>query len=127
MNPGAEVLIYVIDDPAMFNWYFQLPAEEAGYILGLFREQQNGTKDIALLGTWSREVGVAMHEYQHLLEAELPWAREELREVFHKLTTPEFRIGSMDLEGPAEPNAPWPGLANLHFLPEPEPVAEPSR
>lgn len=109
MNPGAEVLIYVIDDPEMFNWYLQLPPEQAGYILGLFRQFNDGHMDIAILGKWSQETGVAMHELIHLLEAEIPERREEIRRTFQKLLTPEFRIGSIDLEGPAEPNAPWPG------------------
>ncbi len=102
MNPGAEVLVYVIDDPVMFNWFFSLPPEEAGYILGLFRARDGMAPDMAILGHWSREMGVAMHELTHYYEQQIPWAREEIREAFHKLLTPEFRIGSMDLEGPAE-------------------------
>lgn len=126
MNPGAEVLIYYIDDANLMHWFMQLPPEEAGYILGLFREMNTGEKDITILGRWSREDGVLLHEFVHLLESEIPWAREEIRETFHKLTTPEFRIGALDLEGPAEPNAPWPGLVNLTLTPEPD-ADEPSK
>ncbi len=105
MNPGAKVLIYYIDDPIVFNWFLGLPDEDAGYILGLFREHQNGTKDIAVLGKWSREDGVLLHEFVHLLESEIPERREEIRRTFQKLFSPEFNLGAMDLSGPAEPDA----------------------
>ncbi len=105
MNPGAEVLVYVIDDPEMFNWYFHLPPDDAGYILGLFRSKDNGAApDIALMGKWTYEEGVFVHEFVHYLEYMIPERRVEIRNAFHKLLTPEFRIGSQDLEGPAEPD-----------------------
>jgi hypothetical protein len=126
MNPGAEVPIYYIDDPAIMHWCMHLPKEDVGYILGLFREHKDGAKDITILGHWSREDGVLLHEFVHLLESEIPERREEIRRTFQKLFSPEFRIGSMDLEGPAEPNAPWPGTLEI-TAPESEAAPEPSK
>ncbi len=100
MNPGAEVLIYVINDPVLFEQFNHLPIEYAGMILGCFDYRPEGFPQprIVILGHWSKEIEVAMHEMEHYLEYMVPDRRCELRAAFQKLNTPDFGIVATDLK-----------------------------
>ncbi len=104
VNPGAEVRIYVIEDPALFNQFNSLPREWLGMVLGVFDYAPVGFPQprIVLLGHWSKEIEVALHEYTHYMEYIIPDRRMEIRAAFHKLATTEFAIGAGDLKDPAE-------------------------
>ncbi len=104
VNPGADVRIYVIEDTALFNQFNKLPKEWLGMVLGCFDYAPCGFPQprMVLLGHWSKEIEVALHEYTHYLEYMIPDKRMEIRSAFHKLATPEFAIGAGDLKDPAE-------------------------
>lgn len=100
VNPGAEVLIYVINDPVLFQRFNNMPVELAGMILGCFQPIVDAFPHprIVLLGHWSKEIEVAMHELCHYMEWQVPDRRCEIREAFRKLATPDFQILAGDLQ-----------------------------
>ncbi len=99
VNPGAEVQIFVINSPSVFHVFTMIPMKYRGFVLGCFCPAPYGfpAPRIVILGHWSREMAVLLHEYTHLLEYMIPDKRREIREVFLKLVAKNFEIGYTDL------------------------------
>ncbi len=94
LNPGAEVGFSMCDDAHIFNYVNEFPSQFDGMILGVFHEQTDGFPHprIMVLGHWSQEINVSMHELVHYLEYMIPDRRVEIREAFRKLHTNDFNV-----------------------------------
>ncbi|MFA7301941.1 MAG: hypothetical protein WC069_06545 [Candidatus Shapirobacteria bacterium] len=102
VNPGAEVKLYFIDDAGIFCRFLDRSPYEAGMLYGMYRPMRPSGPEIIIWGKHTREVGVTLHEYTHLLERMIPDRKKEIRKVFHMLISPDYLIGYGDLKDPIE-------------------------
>ncbi len=93
MNLEADVPIFMVSDEEALRQLVDYKGD--GFIQGAYCREPEA---IYLLGTWSLDAETVIHEYTHMLEAEIPDQAWRIRKVFHRLCSDKFRIDSQDLE-----------------------------
>ncbi len=91
VNLEAEVPIFQVDNERAMQ---ALAGTDAGFVMGMFTPDNPA---IYVLGTWTMECEVSLHEYTHMLEAAMPDQAWRIRRCFHRLCSDKFRIDTLDL------------------------------
>lgn len=69
--------------------------EGSGFVFGAYTHDPS--EAIYILGTWTFECETALHEYTHMLEANMPDQAWRIRQCFHRLCSDRFRMDQTDL------------------------------
>ncbi len=108
VNLEAETPIFQVDNEQLIRAVAGITPDNPGFIEGLYTPPPN--EAIYVLGTWDLSAETALHEFVHMLEANMPDQAWRIRKAFHKLCSDKFRIDSMDLQPELPAPAPSVGI-----------------